>query len=83
MDPSFLDNVLIPDNFFEFVYHVGSYFNMHSIIASGLIAGGKNYGRDRQTDFFTAVDPMNKNLFEQEELGLTKPGHAADKQTGK
>ena len=60
MDPSLLDNVLIPNNFFEFAYHVGSYFNMHSIIASGLIAGGKNHGRDRQTVFFTAVNSMDK-----------------------
>ena len=60
MDPSLLDNVLIPDDVFEFVYHVGSYFNMHSIIASGLIARGKTHGRDRQTVFFTGVDPMNK-----------------------
>ena len=37
VDPSLLDNVLIPDNFFEFVYHVGSYFNMHSINTSGLV----------------------------------------------
>ena len=39
VDPSLQDNVLVPDNFFEFIYHVGSYFNMHSLIASGLIAG--------------------------------------------
>ena len=29
VDPSLLDNVLIPDNFWEFIYLVGSYFNMH------------------------------------------------------
>ena len=40
VDPSSQDNILIPDNFFEFIFHVGSYFNMHSIIASGFIAGG-------------------------------------------
>ena len=84
MDPSLLDNVLIPKDFFPFIYHVVSYFNLHSIIASGLIlAGCKIYGRHRQTEFFTAVDPMNKSWFEQEELDLTKPRHAADKQTWK
>ena len=41
MDPSLQDNVLIPDNFFEYIYHVGCYFNMHSIIELGSIAGGK------------------------------------------
>ena len=55
---------------------------MHSTIASGLIAegrvrGGKNSGRDRQTLFFTAVDPMKKNWIEQEELDLTQPRYAA------
>ena len=39
VDQSSQDNVPVPDNFFEFIYHVGSYVNMHSIIASGLIAG--------------------------------------------
>ena len=47
VDPSLLDNVLIPDNVFEFVY-------------SGLIVGGKFHGRDRQTVFLTAVDPMGR-----------------------
>ena len=60
VDPSLLDKVLIPNNFFEFIYHVGSYLNMHSIIASGLIAGGRIHGRDRQTEFVTAVDPWTK-----------------------
>ena len=31
VDPSFQDNVLIRDNFFEYIYHVGCYFIMHSI----------------------------------------------------
>ena len=79
MDPSLLDVVLIPDNFFEFVYHVGSHFNIHSIIASGLIAGGMNHGRDRQTVFFTAVNPMNKKWIDKGEQDLTKPRLAAYK----
>ena len=52
---------------------------MHSIIKSGLIAGGRNFGRDRQTVLFTAVDPMYKNWIEQEELDLTQPRYAAYK----
>ena len=70
--------MLIPDNIFEFINHVGSYFKMHSIIASGLITGGRIHGRDRQTVFFTAIDPMDKNWVDQEkELDLTQPRHAA------
>ena len=83
VDPSLLDNVLIPDNFFEFVYHVGSYFNMHSISASELIAGGKNHGRCRQTVFFTAVDPMDKKWIDKGQHDLRKPTHAAYKKPGK
>ena len=73
VDPSLLADVLVSDNFFEFIYHVECYFNMHSVIGSGLIAGGKNCDGDWQTVFPTALDPMNKNWLEQEELDLTQP----------
>ena len=81
VDPSLLDYVLIPDNVFEFVCQVGSYFNMHSIIPFGLTAGGRTHGRDRQPEFFTAVDSMDKSRSEKREHDLTKPRHAAYKQT--
>ena len=77
MDPFLQDNVLVPDKFLEFIYHVGSYFNMHPIIKSGLLAGVRNFGRDRQTVLFTVADPMSKNWIAQEELGLTQSRHAA------
>ena len=79
-----MDNVLIPGNVFDFIYHVGSYFNMHSIIASELIAGGRIHGRDRQTEFFTAADPMDKNWVDQgEEHDPTQPRYAAYKHVWK
>ena len=53
------DNVLIPNNFFEYIYHIGFAVSLHSITNSGLIAGGQNSSRERQTVFFTAVNPMN------------------------
>ena len=53
---------LVPVNFFDIIYHVRSGFNMHSIIASRLIAGGRIHVRDRQTVFFTTVDPMEKKV---------------------
>ena len=46
-------------------------------------SGRKNCGGDRQSVFSTAVDPMNKNLLEQEEFDLTKPRLAAYKQAWK
>ena len=39
VDPSLQDNVLIPNDLFKYINHVGCYINMHFIIASGLIAG--------------------------------------------
>ena len=47
--------------------------NLHSITNSELTAGGQNSGRDRQTVFFTAVNPMHKNHKDPQELDLTKP----------
>ena len=44
IDPSLQDNVLIPDNFFEYIYHIGCAINLHSITNSGLILGGQNLG---------------------------------------
>ena len=59
IDPSLQDNVIIPNNFFEYTYHIGCSINLHSITNSGLIPGGQNLSK-RQTVFLTSVDPMNK-----------------------
>ena len=83
IDPSLQDNVLIPNNFFEYMYHIGCAVNLHSITNSRLIAGGHNSSRDRQTVFFTAVNPMNKNHKDPQELDLTKPRLASYKQEWK
>ena len=48
-DPTLQDNVLVPSNFFEYIYHIGCAFNLHSITNSGLIPGGQNSGKERQT----------------------------------
>ena len=73
VDPSLQDNVLIPNNFFEYIFHVGCAVSLHSITNSGLIAGGQKSSRERQTVFFTAVNPMNKDHRAPKELDLTKP----------
>ena len=39
IDPSLHDNVLIPNNIFEYIYHIGCAINLHSITNSGLIPG--------------------------------------------
>ena len=38
----------------------GCAVSLHSITNSGLIPGGQNASRERQTVFFTAVNPMNE-----------------------
>ena len=50
---------------------------------SGLIPGGQNSSRDRQTVFFTAVNPVHKNHQDTIELDLTKPRLASHEQKWK
>ena len=73
IDPSLQDNVLIPDIFSDYIYHIGCAINLHSITNSGLIPGGQNLDKDRQTVFCTAVNPMDKEYKDPQELDLTKP----------
>ena len=42
IEPSLQDIVLIPNDFFEYIYHIGCAVNLHSITNSGLKAGGHN-----------------------------------------
>ena len=80
IDPTLQDNVLIPNNFFEYIYHIGGAVSLHSITNSGFIAGRQNSSRERQTVFFTAVNPMNEEHKDPQELDLTKPRLASYKQ---
>ena len=72
IDPSLQDNVLIPNDFFEYIYHIGCAINLHSITNSGLIPGGQNLSK-RQTVFFTSVDPMNKEHKDPDVIDLDAP----------
>ena len=54
IDPTLQDNVLIPNNLFQYIYHLGCAINLHSIINSGLKPGGQNLN-NRQTVFFLPV----------------------------
>ena len=82
IDPSLQDNVLIPNNFFEYIYHIGCAINLHSITNSGLIPGGQILSR-RQTVFFTSVDPMNKEHKDPNNIDLEAPRLAWHKQKKK
>ena len=83
IDPTLQDNVSIPNNFFEYICHIGCAVSLHSITHSGLITGGQILSRERQTVFFTAVNPMNKDYRDPQELDLTKPRLASYKQKWK
>ena len=72
IDPSLQDNVLIPDDFFEYIYHVGCAINLHSIINSGLIPGGQYFSK-RQTVFFLLVNPMDKEHKDPDTIDLGTP----------
>ena len=77
IDPTLQDNVSIPDKFFKCI---GCAISLHSIINNGLILGGQNSSRKRQTVFFLPVDPMDKDHKDPHKLDLTKPRLASYKQ---
>ena len=56
-----------------FILLDGCAVSLHPITNSGSVAGGQNSSRDRQTVFFTAVNPMHKNHKDPYKLDLTKP----------
>ena len=60
VDPPLLDNVEISHKWSEYLCHLGCSRCTHSILQSGLIAGGKDAKEGRQTVFFTALDPHER-----------------------
>ena len=72
IDLTLQDNVIIQSNFFQYIYHVGCGFNLHSIINSGLIPGGQNSSK-RQTVFFLPIDPRDKSHKDPDEIDLNVP----------
>ena len=49
---------------------------------SGLILGGQNSSKERQTVFFTDANPMHKNHQDPQELDLTEPRLASHQKMG-
>ena len=74
-DLSLQDNVVIPSKFFQYIYHIGCVFNLHSFINSGLIRGGQNSTK-RQTVFFLLVDLRDKSHKDPDEIDLNVPRRA-------
>ena len=72
IDPTLQDNVLIGLGIFPYIYHVGSNFNLYSIVSSGLIPGGQNLSR-RQSVFFLPVDPRKEDHKDPEYIDYSAP----------
>ena len=72
IDPTLQDNVLIGPGIFPYIYHVGSTFNLYSIVSNGLVPGGQNLSR-RQTVFFLPVDPRNESQRDPEYIDFSVP----------
>ena len=80
IDPTLQDNVLMPNDFFEYFYHIGCAVSLHSITNSGLIPGGQILSKERQTVLFTAVNPRDKEHKDPYEIDLNAPRLAWYKQ---
>ena len=57
----------------DFNIVLGCAFNLPSITNSGLIPGGQNLSKGKQTVFFTAANPMNKEHKDPYEIDLEAP----------
>ena len=81
-DLALQDNVLLPDDLTQCIYHIGNVSEIYPITKSGLIPGGRSLKRDRQTVFFTAVNPMDDDQgMEEIRYDLDKPRIAPYKNT--
>ena len=72
IDLALQDNVLIGPGVFPYIYHVGSNFNISSILSNGLIPGGQNLSR-RQSVFFLLVDPRKEDHKDPENIDFSAP----------
>ena len=73
IDLAMQDHVLmISPGIFPYVYHVGSNFNISSILSNGLIPGGQELST-RQSVFFLPVDPRDENHRDPENIDYSVP----------
>ena len=75
IDLEMQDHVLIGPGIFLYVYHVGSNFNISSILSNGLIPGGQELST-RQSVFFLPVDPRKEDHKDPETIDYSAPHHA-------
>ena len=82
VDPALQDNVLLPEDFTEYICHVGNASEIHSKASSGLIPGGRSLKRERQSVLFTVVNTMDDDqIMEEIRSDSDKPRIAPYKNT--
>ena len=75
IDLAMQDHVLIKPGIFTYIYHVGSSFNLKSIVSNGLVPGGQELSK-RQSVFFLPIDPRNENHQDPEIIDYSVPRRA-------
>ena len=69
------DHVLIKPGIFTYIYHVGSSFNLKSIVSNGLVPGGQELN-GRQSVYFLPVDPRDEDHRDPEVIDYSVPCRA-------
>ena len=69
------DHVLIKPGIFTYIYHVGSSFNLKSIVSNGLVPGGQELN-GRQSVYFLPVDPRDEDHQDPEVIDYSVPRRA-------
>ena len=75
IDLEMQDHVLITPGIFTYIYHVGSNFNLKSIVSNGLIPGGQEFN-GRQSVYFLPVDPRDEDHRDPEVVDYSVPRRA-------
>ena len=57
VDPTLQDNVLLPDDFAEYIHHIGNAHDMPSIIKSRLMPGGNEPQEGQAVSVFHSFEP--------------------------
>ena len=66
VDPELMEYIRNPCNWKECIFHRGCSFSIQSILENGLIPGGKESDKGRQTIFFTPLNPIGGDSDEEE-----------------
>ena len=83
IDPRLQDNVVIGPGIFPYIYHVGSNFNLHSIVSNGLILGGHNLSRRQSVFIFLLIQEKKITKIQSISTTLHRVSHDTCKMHGR